>query len=190
MIEHEKKLLLSKKQYEYLFNNYCTTCSDITVIKQVNYYFDTDDFIMNRRNITCRIRLKNGKYVGTMKQHSSGTDNSTETQVNVKNGILENDFTEAGLKLQGELVTKRYILHRDSSSEVVLDKNEYLGYEDYELEIEYSDGHEKEACDIYDKILTEISQIHPYPKDNVTFLYVPSKSTRFFKRKSILTKAH
>ena len=191
MIEHEKKLLLSKKQYEYLYNNYCTMCSDITVIKQVNYYFDTDDFIMNRRNITCRIRLKNGIYEGTIKCHSIGTDNSTETPIKVQNGILDNDFIQIGLKLQGELVTTRCIFHKDSNCEIVLDKNEYLGHTDYELEIEYLDNHEKDAQIFFNSILSATSAFQPFPTDqNINMQDVPSKSTRFFKRKSILTKAH
>ena len=60
MIELEKKLIISKEEYDYLIehfgydNQHCRK----PIIKQINYYFDTDDLLMNAQNITCRIRLK------------------------------------------------------------------------------------------------------------------------------------
>ena len=59
----------------------------------------------------------------------------------IRNGLESNAFTDMGLKLQGELVTKRCIVFKDADCEVVLDKNEYLGHKDFELEIEYTPDH-------------------------------------------------
>ena len=59
MIELEKKLLLTKEEFNSLllyFGN------EKQCVKQVNYYFDTEDLSMNRQGVTCRIRLKNGTY--------------------------------------------------------------------------------------------------------------------------------
>ncbi|MBQ7335743.1 MAG: hypothetical protein IJW92_04665 [Clostridia bacterium] len=52
MIEFEKKILLTKEEYDCLFAHFG---QEKPRVKQVNYYFDTDDFLMNRKNITCRI---------------------------------------------------------------------------------------------------------------------------------------
>ena len=147
MIELEKKRLLSKEEYEYLlkyfFKNDYLKGQSIT--KQTNYYFDTDNQAMNKQNITCRIRLKNSQYKGTMKAHTRNSDSSTEIAIEVRNGIKDNSFVDMGLKYQGALVTTRCILIQNPLCTVVLDKNEYLGCTDYELEIEYPPKHKKIA---------------------------------------------
>lgn len=155
-------------------------------VKQINYYFDTDDLSMNRQNITCRIRLKDGKYKATMKQHSLNSDHSTETEVKIYDGLDSNVFTDMGLKLQGELITERCIILKDSVCEAVLDKNEYLGHTDYELEIEYSLKHEKDAQAIlqfFCNMLTRKKSFLPHKKCYFDSPNISSKSKRFFKRK-------
>ena len=140
MTELEKKLLLTEDEYDYLMELLCYESPLIQkpITTQVNYYFDTDDFSMNLQNTTCRIRLKDGKYKATMKKHASGGDQSTETEMEIYDGLESNSFTKMGLTLQGELITKRCIVFKDTNCEAVLDKNEYLGHTDYELEIEYT----------------------------------------------------
>lgn len=184
MIELEKKIMLTKGEYDYLLSKFG---KDRPIIKQTNFYFDTEDLSMNQRNITCRIRLKDGKCHGTMKSHIANTNQSIETEMAVRNGIYDNAFIDLGLKLQGELVTERCIIVKNSICEVALDKNDYLGYTDYELEVEYSTNCENEANSILQTLLNTL--IH-YKKDlslldrttptNNTF----SKSNRFFARKS------
>ena len=61
MLEYEKKVMLTKDEYAVL----SAQCRGMRVETQTNYYFDTDDFCMNRKGITCRIRAKNGKYKTT-----------------------------------------------------------------------------------------------------------------------------
>ncbi len=184
MIELEKKIMLTKGEYDYLLSKFG---KDKPIIKQTNFYFDTEDLSMNQRNITCRIRLKDGKCHGTMKSHIANTNQSIETEMAVRNGIYDNAFIDLGLKLQGELVTERCIIVKNSICEVALDKNDYLGYTDYELEIEYSPNCENEANSILQTLLNTL--IH-YKKDlslldhttptNNTF----SKSNRFFARRA------
>ena len=69
MTELEKKLLLTEDEYDYLMEHliYESPLIQMPITTQINYYFDTDDFSMNHQNITCRIRLKDGKYKATMK---------------------------------------------------------------------------------------------------------------------------
>ncbi|MBR4031261.1 MAG: CYTH domain-containing protein [Clostridia bacterium] len=183
MTEFEKKLILSEDEYNHLMKH---LGQDKMTVTQINYYFDTDDFDMNRENTTCRIRLKNGKYMATMKLHSEGNDNSTEIDLLIRNGIYDNTFIDMGLKLQGELITKRCLILQDDICEVVLDKNDYLGHTDYELEVEYSPGHENEAL----IILRCIETVLLYNDPSLTLKELalrcentPNKSKRFFERR-------
>lgn len=64
MLEYEKKVLLTEAEYtclKKLANDPSLTAT------QINHYFDTDDFAMNQKGITCRVRLKNGMYQPTIK---------------------------------------------------------------------------------------------------------------------------
>jgi uncharacterized protein YjbK len=178
MIEREKKMLISKEDYERLMERYGRANDSHLkpIAKQVNYYFDTDDFLMNSQNTTCRIRLKNDKYIATLKQHTKGSDLSTETNMKIFDGLTDNAFTAVGLKLQGELITYRCVIFRDDHCEVALDKNEYLGCEDYELEVEYDNMFAQDA----ERIIKEIAGLLNIETPSNTPL---SKSTRFFEKK-------
>ena len=106
MTEREKKMLVSKDEYYYLIEQLGYELPGIKkpVIRQINYYFDTEDLAMNQNHITCRIRLKNGHYKGIIKRHFPDTDQSTETEIKIYDGIYENTFTDMGLQLQGSLM--------------------------------------------------------------------------------------
>ena len=188
MTEHEKKMLLTKNEYDYLKSQSENRDHLILkpIVKQINYYFDTDDFSMNSKNTTCRIRLKDGKYKGIMKQHSIDSDHSIETKVEIYDGLISNTFTEMGLKLQGELITERCIIWQDTYCEVVLDKNEYLGHVDYELEIEYMSNYEEYALLIFriiKDVLTRRQFFLIHKGSSYETTKTPCKSSRFFQRK-------
>lgn len=191
MIELEKKLLLTKDEYDCLIEYFRHKGTLVPKLKQINYYFDTDDLSMNRENITCRIRLKGGTYKGTLKQHSIDSDHSIETAMEVRNGLKSNAFTDMGLKLQGALVTKRCVLLKNESFEVVLDQNDYLGCTDYELEIEYSENHEKDAevvLQMLQDTLIRQGYFHAYQESFMDLPNTKSKSKRFFERKKSITQ--
>lgn len=180
MTECEKKLLLSEKAYNALMEQFSSSRKPI--VTQVNYYFDTDDFAMNRQDTTCRIRLKDGQYQATMKQHTAGTDQSTEAEMEIYAGLDHNAFTDMGLKLWGALTTHRCVLLKNPHLEVVLDRNEYLGHTDYELEIEYLPEYEKEARAVL-KEVEKALQRKRSPIYNIgIFSAGLNKSKRFFKR--------
>lgn len=194
MIELEKKLLISKEEYDYLMEHfgYNALLNPKPIVKQINYYFDTDDLSMNRQNITCRIRLKDGEYKATMKQHSLGSDHSTETEMEIYEGLERNAFTDMGLKLQGSLSTERYIILKDFNYEVALDRNMYLDHEDYELEIEYAPEHEKDATAILricKNMLLRRKCFLAYQESFTEQPSIPSKSNRFFERKLAIEEA-
>lgn len=180
MTECEKKLLLSEEAYNALMEQFSSSRKPI--VTQVNYYFDTDDFAMSRQDTTCRIRLKDGQYKATMKRHAAGTDQSTEAEMEIYAGLDHNAFTDMGLKLWGALTTHRCVLLKNPHLEVVLDRNEYLGYTDYELEIEYLPEYEKEARAVL-KEVEKALQRKRSPIYNIgIFSAGLNKSKRFFKR--------
>ena len=183
MTEFEKKLLLTKKDYELLLARF--GCE--RTIKQINSYFDTEDLAMNRENVTCRIRSKDGKYEGRMKRHAPNGDQSTEIKIKIYDGLRHNTFTDMGLKLQGSLTTERHVIQRCDGIEAVLDKNEYLDETDYELEVEYSPNQEKEAKALFDLFCSTLAQNQRTPKNQESYQSlsrIPSKSNRFFTKKT------
>lgn len=183
MTELEKKLLLTRDEYECLSEHFRYNDPHIgKPIRQINYYFDTDNLLMNRQNITCRVRLKDGKYKATMKIHMPNSNCSTEIDMTPPHSISENIFTEMGLKLQGELVTERTLLIKSDEYEVVLDKNQYLGVVDHELEIEYFDGSQCYA-EILLQSLIDILQSNVHSNTERVFSdSCKSKSKRFFEK--------
>lgn len=161
-------------------------------VKQVNYYFDTEDLKMNKKGITCRIRYKSGTYKTTIKNHKNSIkDCSVETVVNTTSELVEDVFTSMGLKLQGNLVTNRTIVLHQNAFSIFLDKNDYLGHIDYELEIEYMQSYDKHATQLIRDIasilisngkLSSIEEFFARMQNSKT------KSQRFFERKLIVNK--
>lgn len=189
MTEYEKKLLLTEDEYRYLMKHFGHKNPFIqkNIFTQINYYFDTDDFSMNRQNKTCRIRLKDGKYKVTVKKHSLGTDHSTETEMEMYTQLDSNVFTNMGLKLQGKLITHRCVVMKEANWEVVLDKNEYLGQTDYELEIEYKSEYQEVAQSILNNfrdMLMRHKHSPFYENPIADCPSIPSKSARFFDKLS------
>lgn len=171
--EYEIKYLLQKSDYEKLLEIFSD--SDTKTVEQINYYYDTYDQKMRKNNITARIREKNGKLTGVIKEHSVGTTHSKETSFRVDGVSNVISYNGENLYLYGELYTKRMEINFCDSITLMLDYNKYLDTEDYELEIEYEFHDCEDAIyknrrleDILGKIeLVTVSQ---------------SKSERFFKR--------
>ncbi len=185
MIECERKYLLSKKEYDCLltaFENEKNT--DV----QTNYYFDTSDMKLNRNGITLRTRLKDGMYTTTLKRHSvKAKYRSVEKDIVVSGDFNPDVFESSGVFCQGSLVTTRTTLNKDKCYEIVLDKNEYLGMTDYEVEMEYLEGYEEIAKKSLYAILHILADFFP-DFDKKSFLRrannSKSKSQRFFERKN------
>lgn len=183
MIEREKKFLLTQNEYRILLRHFSSTSYPSTV--QRNYYFDTDNLVMNRNGITCRIRYKNGKLEATMKRHCRIIkDFSLEENMKQPNSIESNCFTDIGLKYQGCLTTQRTIILKTEAYELVLDKNNYLDVTDYELEIEYYDSYEKEATQMHEQII-EVLRRNGIGTSHIKQTE-KSKSQRFFEKRGVI----
>lgn len=189
MQEREKKIQLTAKEYAVLL---CSLNGEAVHAVQTNYYYDTDDFIMNKTGTTCRVREKNGKYKATVKKHSFGTECSEEKSFEVSKEVYLNVFKDIGLGLQGILVTDRTVLHQDKYCQMVADCNTYLGVTDYELEIEYACGYEKAAKALL-LYCVEILKSNIKDFDENKFLESVgkglSKYQRFFKEKQNIKRA-
>ena len=190
MMEFEKKMLLTKEEYDRLCR--CIN-KPLEAFWQKNTYYDTDDLKLNRLGITCRNREKDGIYKATIKAHQSkDVDCSIENSVYVNDQYDDVLFKNMGAKYQGDMKTYRTVLWRDADIEVVLDKNYYLGWIDYELEIEYKSSKSflAEALLFY-----YMSLIHSDKKTDkfrtMERKKQESKSSRFLKYKKYLeSKKH
>ena len=173
--EFEKKMLLNKKEFQYLQQTlYNNTCK---LTEQINYYYDTPGERLRNRNITCRIRQKENELLGTLKQHyvNGKSDCSLEKHFAVKD--LPKYFTvdTEQVILLGTLYTARLIIPIDASVTLMLDRNIYLGTVDYELEMEFAPGNEAKAEAILTILRRLLSRSEKQP------LPLP-KSERFFRR--------
>lgn len=177
MLEYEKKILLTAEEYEMIVSKFCKRLQSK---RQINYYFDTDDLDMNRKGITCRIRLKDGIYTTTIKNHSmKDKDCSFEEIISEKTEYDAEYFEKLNLKLHGELITERTILYKDQFCEIVVDCNTYLEHADFELEIEYSEGCEEKV----NKSILDIAKALENIDDFLNRVgQNKSKSQRFFEK--------
>lgn len=184
MLEYEKKIMLTADEYLFIL---VLMCKYGPIETQTNYYFDNDDLSMNKKGITCRIRAKNGKYKATVKNHSTEhPDCSIEVDLVEKTAFDPQIFNVFGLHYQGELVTERVVMHKDSACEMVLDRNVYLGHTDFELEVEYSKESEHRAQTLIESFADCLVAAEHLTSVDELFNRIgkgKSKSQRFFERK-------
>ncbi|MFR1517317.1 MAG: CYTH domain-containing protein [Clostridia bacterium] len=181
MIEREKKILLTQKEYaallKHFFENACRTY-------QTNHYYDTEDYALHRSGVTCRIREKDGKFQATKKSHLPDSDSSEELSAAVSSVTDSFPFGDVRAAYKGFLVTERAELHSDGV-DFYLDKNNYLGMVDFELEIEYLPGRENEANKLLQDVASFLMRIGFLENWNQMIHRIGkggSKSGRFFER--------
>ena len=171
--EYELKMLLTNREYRFLLDmfNLLTVETDL----QTNYYYDTLDEIMRKKNVTIRVREKNGKLLGTVKRHLVNGDSLEEHfHVDTLPQVIMLEGTPVWLK--GSLVTERKTLRVSDGITLMLDLNQYLNTVDYELEIEYSEQLRDQAEGIL--MLIRCLLARTQQKGAI------SKSERFFQRLS------
>lgn len=182
MLEYEKKIMLSEDEYLSIL---MLMCKYAPIQTQTNYYFDNDVLSMNDKGITCRIRAKDGKYKATVKKHNvEHPDCSVEVDLAEKTEFDPQIFSVFGLHHQGELVTDRVVMHKDSTCEMVLDRNVYLGHTDFELEVEYCKESEHKAQSLIENIAECLVATERLTEINDFFARIGkggSKSQRFFE---------
>lgn len=165
MIENEFKIMLTKAQYEKLLAEY-----DFTTVTQVNHYYDTDDLEMSARHVTVRVRELGGKLFLQLKlptgkdfsrvelsRELDGAPGSPPDSLSgeLLKSLANEDFPDLGRI--GALSTTRSVWKFDGG-EIDLDRSEYFGKTDHEVEIEFTD--EQAARAVLDEI-TKTLDIKP-----------------------------
>ena len=145
-LEIEFKTLLTAEEFDRLALQHF---QESTMISQENIYIDTHDFELRRRRMMLRIRHINDTYIMTLKKpvqsgvlEFDGTIDSPPDKEHVyfiPHNILEqldaHGVEARDLRIQGQLHTYRLEKIIDAGL-LVLDKSEYSGTTDYELEFE------------------------------------------------------
>ena len=177
--EYEVKMLLSRKQYEQTIQ----LLDKITYREtfQTNYYYDTNDQMLRKQNTTMRIRRKENRLKGTLKQHIEKDCCSIESNFQVSSVPETMLYNDEILRMMGKLYTVRREFLLSDSVRIFLDKNEYLNCVDYELEIECP----KEILDYAKGMVFIIREILRISTD----IEKISKSERFFRRLNLINKA-
>ncbi|MCP8615591.1 CYTH domain-containing protein [Salirhabdus salicampi] len=182
-IEIEFKNLLTKTEYEILLKH--LNMSGESGKKQMNYYFETDEFDLKQAGSALRIREKLGTYTCTLKQpHAKGllethAQLTKEELFNWKKGNIQlpHPIEEKlkqlqipihKLKYRGQLETER-IEKNWNNCTVVFDISRYNGNVDYELEVEANSYQEGKR--IFQRLLNEV---------HIPERKTPNKIERFF----------
>lgn len=156
-IEIEAKVLLREEDYAKLVAFFKGSKG----YSQTNYYIDTEERILAKEGIALRIREKNGAYEMTLKTPLSegllekNCPLTKEEFINLQKGgefpekdikrfLLMLDIDIPSLKILTSLSTYRIDVPYEGGL-LSIDKNEYSGLTDYEIELEYNhlDGAQK-----------------------------------------------
>ena len=148
-VEIEIKSKLTKQDYNKLVNAFLKQ----KPYTQINYYFDTKDREISKRNCGLRIRDKNGKFELTLKIPNTEGKLEINQQISdkVAKSMLKNKSFEDGeiktclesflgiktstISNLGKLTTERIDL-RYKTGLISIDKSTYNGITEYEIEIE------------------------------------------------------
>ena len=157
MLEKEIKLILSQEEYDRL-TEALTFDGELL---QVNHYYHSD--LCSERRISVRVREVEGKALLQVKlpvstQGSLAVREERERELEaVPERITAGQLTEiCGIEDEavrlGSLTTLRKLSHQIEGVEFCLDKNDYLGVTDYELEAEYTGDYPKEAVELLESL--------------------------------------
>lgn len=148
MVENEFKIMLTEQQYNAIHALYVWDRE----VSQVNSYYDSPELALGERHITCRVRSVTGKYLLQMKLPAGVLHNGAISRIELEQELDEIPQQLSGseltamsgaenlpeVELLGTLTTFRSV-KCFPGAEIDLDKSEYFGRTDYELEIEYTD---------------------------------------------------
>lgn len=152
-IEIEFKTQICQDTYQRLLNHFNL---ENNIFKQTNYYFDTDDYALNEKSIVLRIRqksdthykvtLKSQSEVGAFESHVLLTKQQALDMI--EHGFSTKTFFEDidyYVTYRVNLVNYRVSTPYENGV-LFLDRCQYCGVEDYEVEYEVSNYHEGELA--------------------------------------------
>ena len=163
--------------------------SHVAPVRQTNHYLDSTDFTLRKKKLALRIRtfdkaaemtLKVPQQVGNIEYNIDLPLEEAQQLLNEKNitcgstdlAEITNILLERGVDLDsvtlvGSLTTIRYE-QKLPIGLAALDKNDYLGHTDYELELEVTDSEQG-----------KLDFLAFLEKNNIEFRFSKSKVVRF-----------
>lgn len=194
-MEIEFKNLLTEAEYQNLLQAYHFSKTDLK--EQTNYYFDTQDGLLRQAKMGLRIRELPNKKEFTLKVPTSDehafleiTDSLSEydyslslleqiktSHSEVLTYLNEHNFPVELLRNIGELTTIRAEKKIEPTILLVLDKSNYYGVTDFELEMEVSDSQDDQL--FFKQFLD---------KHKIETRFAKKKIARMFERKQQITE--
>lgn len=163
-LEIEMKCYISLEQYDLLMNKFNAWNK---VITQINHYFDTNDEYLSNNHIVLRIRQKGHQYKLTSKIKNEEGVLESHVFLSEPQAIemLSNGFDASIINLPFqvnkicELTTHRFSTDY-KNGKLFIDKSEYEGNIDYEIEFEITDkiSGEKEFFEIINEFGLTLSE--------------------------------
>jgi len=159
-IEIEFKTVVNREKYEHLLKIFHL---ENNIFKQINYYFDTDDFALNQKQIVLRIRQK-GEYRYKVTMKCQGHQGAFESHVIITKEQADR-MLEKGFSTKDFFDDIDYFVTFQASIEnyrvstpylggiLFLDRCLYCGTEDYEIEYEVNNYDEGKL--IFEQFLSE-----------------------------------
>ena len=154
--EFESRIMLTEQEYLDVVSHYMKLYPNHHFLQNNNYYFDTSDLFLKNRHMTLRIRTINDvRNELTLKIKGKNGDEEINDDISFKDkeAILKDKYFPVGnvksylLSLPNplsnyenivSLYNRRLEIQFDNHL-LVIDKNEYHGIIDYNLEIETKD---------------------------------------------------
>ncbi len=151
-IEIEFKTIVTENQYKHILNKFGLQDN---IFKQVNYYFDTDDYALNQNQIVLRIRKKHDAYYkitlksqsdkGAFENHVLLTKEQAEQMI--MHGFNTSDFFEdLDYQVKFKVSLDNYRVSTPYQDGILfLDRCEYCNTTDFEIEYEvnnYDEGYQ------------------------------------------------
>lgn len=173
--ETEYKFLVSKEQFDKYFELMVKEYGKAVTKLQINYYYDTEGNMLNKNDVTVRVRQERDRLKLQIKRHVAkrGTLFSNDEYCGALESlskILRINGVKEELFFKGCLVTERREINFGVGGKLCFDYNMYLGTNDYEIEVEYSEQDKQSG----DAIATII--------DTNMDVTGETKSNRFFKQ--------
>lgn len=164
MIESEFKCIIDGTVYQLVLNRLDSAGMGKRVL-QLNYYYDTGDLLLDKHDITFRIRQKDDSLTAEIKipveREGAAWVNEeiilpadrVPARITVGRPELAEYLKGArNLVLLGVLVTERVSFDLKKGISIDVDKNYFCGSVDYELEIEFEEGRRHEARGILEEL--------------------------------------
>lgn len=157
--EKEFKILLSKEQFTALLKQF----PQAEFKKQINTYYDTEDFRIRKKVGAMRIREIDHHFIFTLKQRCQDGAQEHECMVTENSpAVFESeelhslltslDIDQPIIKI-ASLTTYRALI-RLTDAELCFDYNEYNGKADYEIEYEFLRPHD--GLTVFNQLLATV----------------------------------